>query len=780
MDQLIGKNKVKINYGLFGLCLVFFMLLTNGCSPTRHVPEGDYLLRNNKVILEEETEHEMSKRALTPLVRQRPNKKIVGLRFHLWLYNLSGDEERKINQWLRDMGEKPVVYDPLMVERARQSMSNYLINRGYRNAYVQDSVITGNQRATVEYHVYPGTPYYINRLVYNIEDSSIASILLPDTVHSLLQSGMLFDMEVMEEERKRLVSLLKNQGYFLFNRDHVYYEADTTEASHQANLTLGIRLFQQEEDGDLLSRNHPVFKVDQIFAISGYEPNRFLVERQAFFRDFDTLYKHGLHHVYKNQMSVKPRTIRKALKIEEESLYSQYITDKSYRNLVNLKAFRLVNIKYIQPRLDPQNDTGYLDCHVLLNTAIPQSYSLDIEGTNYQGNLGFASNFIYNHKNLFRGAESFGIKLRGAVEALQETEETGIDNTIELGGDVSLSTPKLILPLRMERFVTKYDPRTSFVLGYNYQQRPDYTRTISNARIGYDWQRDKVVHFFLNPMEFDLVRLPESYQTDRFREEIQGTYLSNSFNDHLIVSSRFFFTVNRPARSQENNRIYLRYSLETGGNFLNLWHDVSQTQIMDNSYRIFGVEYTQYMKSDVDFRKYFSLNNTDQLAARLFLGVAVPYGNSEALPFEKKYFAGGANSLRAWQVRTLGPGSSRSDTLTRFPNSFGDMRIEANLEYRFQLFWLLEGALFADVGNIWSLTETDDQEAQFRFEDFYKELALSVGAGIRFDFSFFVLRFDYALKTRDPVLPEGQRSVWQSKGLRAEDGNLIFSIGYPF
>ncbi len=770
--------KSKIKYWQYFLVVIFILLLTS-CRTTKHVPEGEYLLKKNKISLDTNLQ-DISKRDLMSFIRQKPNKKIAGLKFHLWLYNLSGkDETKKINKWLRNIGEEPVLYDPFMAERARQAITNHMINRGYRHVEVEDSLKVRREKATVKYMVSPGIPYYIQHFRYDIADSAIALIILSDTSNSLVKEGTLFDIEKMEKERQRITNQLKNKGYHLFNKNDIYYEADTIGLSYRVNLTLNIRLFPFEGEDGVIERNHPVFKIKNIYIISGYNPNQYLVEKQSFFEDFDTLYRDGIHYVYKDEMKVKPATLRNSLRVHEEQIFSLSETDRTYRNLLNLRTFKLINIKYIETHLEQEKDTGYIDCHVLLNTAVPQSYSIDIEGTNYQGNLGFGSNLVYNHKNLLRGAESFSIKLRGAVEALSDPDEAGIENTVELGGDIRLSTPKLILPFKMERFVIKYNPSTSFILGYNYQQRPDYTRTIANAQIGYHWRKQNTWNYFFHPFEFDLIRLPDSEQTNRFREEVKGTYLANSFNDHLVLGSRYFFTYNRQGEASQNS-FYLRYSIETGGNVMNLWHRFSEEEKIEGSYRLFDVEYTQYVKTDIDFRNYYSLNNADILASRLFIGVAYPYQNAKALPFEKKYFAGGANSLRAWQIRTLGPGSSLTDTITRFPNSFGDLRLEANIEYRFQLFWLLEAALFCDVGNIWSLTEGEDEQAQFNYDDFYKELAVGVGVGIRFDFSFFVLRFDYGVKARDPALQEDQRWILREKGVGIKNANFIFNIGYPF
>jgi outer membrane protein assembly factor BamA len=416
-----------------------------------------------------------------------------------------------------------------------------------------------------------------------------------------------------------------------------------------------------------------------------------------------------------------------------------------------------------------------------------QSTSFDVEGTNTSGNLGVAGNINYQHRNLFSGAEILQINLRGAIERVANSESDYF-NTRELGIESSITIPKLLGPGSFIRSFKAVQPKTVFTLGYNFQRRPEYTRTISNIKFGYDWMTTETFRQTLNLLDFNMVNL---YRFDPdFIEKIKDLYIKSSFTDHLILATNYSFTYNNQSLNQGQGYNYVRFNIESAGNILSLLSSLAnrpKEESVDTLglgttkyYQIFNTRFAQYVKSDIEFRHGYSFDKYNTLVTRAFLGIGVPYGNFDILPFEKKYFTGGANGIRAWQVRSLGPGTYKAPE-GAYPNQSSDIKFEANLEYRFRLIDFIEGALFFDVGNIWAINKKDNREgALFEFDKFYKQLAFGTGTGLRFDFNYFIFRLDLGLKLREPADRFGDGWIIGNRPVNKDDLNFSFAIGYPF
>ena len=348
--------------------------------------------------------------------------------------------------------------------------------------------------------------------------------------------------------------------------------------------------------------------------------------------------------------------------------------------------------------------------------------------------------------------------------------------------------PKLLGPGRFINSFEKYLPKTVFNVGFNYQRRPEYTRTISNLTFGYDWKRNQDVRVLWNIMDLNLVRL---YEFDEaFINSIEDLYIKSSFTDHFIMAMNYSLIYNNQRLNSAKNYTYARFNIETAGNLLYGISEISGStkyQLQDSItgetyefYKVLNTPYAQYIKADIEFRKAIQLDRYNSIVGRAFAGAGVPYGNSSVMPFEKQYFSGGANGIRAWQVRALGPGTYKPDTLS-YPNQSADIKIEFNLEYRFHLLGSMEGALFLDVGNIWAITKSDNRPgALFKFNEFYKQFAVGTGTGLRFDLNYFILRTDVGMKLRDPSIVSGSKWIIGNRSLKGEDFAFSFAIGYPF
>jgi outer membrane protein assembly factor BamA len=475
-------------------------------------------------------------------------------------------------------------------------------------------------------------------------------------------------------------------------------------------------------------------------------------------------------------------------KLNRSDIYNLANAENTFDAFNRLRQFRFINIYFQESR--SRSDSAMLNCNIDLSPLSKQSTSFDLEGTNTSGNFGVAGNLNYLHRNLFHGAEILNLSLKGAMERQQAVmKNQSLDfNTREMGVEATLSVPKLIGPGSLLPSFGNNLPKTQITLGYNYQSRPDYTRTISSMKLGYEWKTSEYKQHNWNLFDFNLVNL-SSFDSG-FINSIYDLYIKGSFTDHLILAANYTYVYNsQPVRTRENYS-FLRFSIESAGNILKVLSAITGAQkkvVQDTTglkpqsyYELFKTRYAQYLKGDIELRKGHWLNKYNSVVGRLFLGIGLPYGNFDVLPFEKKYFTGGANGIRAWQVRSLGPGTY-SAPKGSYPNQSGDIKLEGNLEYRYKLIKFLDGAFFLDIGNVWAINEKDNRKgAQFKPGEFYKQLAIGTGTGFRFDFDYFVFRLDLGMKVRDPAQTEKSRWILGTRPLKTSDFNFSFAIGYPF
>ena len=457
-------------------------------------------------------------------------------------------------------------------------------------------------------------------------------------------------------------------------------------------------------------------------------------------------------------------------------------TDQTQSHLLGLKTFRLVNVFYTEvPALGYRaGEELELDCNIQLTLLRQQSYKVEVEGTHSDG-LGGALNLVYQHKNLFRGAELFNLKLKGAYETLSQDS---IMHSVEYGAETSLRFPKFLLPfIKTEGFIKKYNPTTTLLAAYNYQKLPFYTREMANATFGYNWNGNTYTTHIVNPLQLNIVKLDTIDPV--FRAIIESSsYLAYSYRNVTILGSSYSYIFNNQSIRKSRDFWFIRFNAETSGNMLRLISNIAGLKKTEGSYRLFRQPFAQYFRADIDLRYNLIINDVSSMVYRGFVGAGIPYGNSQAVPFEKQYFGGGANGIRAWQVRTLGPGSFVPDRNT-FQNQTGDIKLETNIEYRFKLFWVLESALFLDAGNIWSFNDNSQIGSQFRFKNVLNDLAVGTGFGLRFDLDFVLIRGDFGIKLRDPSLPSGSRWItdWSEYKAKTEGGRIftfVVGIGYPF
>ncbi len=748
------------------------------------MPENKYLISKVDVNIDNPN---LSKETAKSYIKQKENYKILGfLKFHLFLYDLSS--KKKTGGWLKRIGEPPRIYDEALSQRSEEQLKQYAYSRGYFRARVDSKVDFNEKRrkAKVSYTLNSGEQYSIRRINYMISDSTIEQIYFNGPEKRELKTGDPFDLEMLEKQRSEIVNLFRNKGYYYFSNDDVKFLADTSSYSRQVILDLLI-----DPIGKTGLDSTKIFQPFYLnkFYYSILPGNAAVVATRDSSDIFSDTLKWDNSVLYENQeVKYPPSLFDRSKQMKKGDLYNNTSVENTFMAFNRLRQFRFVDIQFSEAKA--RNDSNLLDCYIRLAPLNKQSTSFDIEGTNTSGNFGVAGNLTYQDRNLFRGAEVFEVNLRGAIERLQRLNGNIPDyfSTRELGVESSIMIPNLLGPGKYIHNFERFLPKTVITLGYNYQKRPEYTRTISNLKFGYDWKSTEDLRNIWNLFDYNKVRIFE--YNPAFLDSIKDLYIKSSFTDHLILAMNYSLIYNNQRVNTLKNYTYIRFNIESSGNLL--WAlakllNSNKIQLIDSLgsvtdeyYDILKTRFAQYIKSDVEFRHGYKIDEYNSVVTRAFFGIGIPYGNFDVLPFEKQYFTGGANGIRAWPVRSLGPGTYKASPQD-YPNQTADIKLEANAEYRFKLTKFLEGALFLDAGNIWSINKRDNRQgALFHFNTFYKQIALGTGTGLRFDFSYFIFRLDLGMKLRDPSQPQNAGWIIGERPYKGNDFNLNFAIGYPF
>lgn len=785
--------------------LIVLLFSATSCRITKSVPEGEYLLDEISLTVEtQEKNPEIKKGKLKNYVKQKPNRRVFVLfRLHLRMYNLARkDKDKAMDRFFRRLGEAPVILDTLKTYQTVENLEKHINNKGYYNAVVSEVTRRHKNKASVSFHVNTGKPHKIQEVNHIIEDSLVRKIVLNDIENSLLTKGSIFDMDLLRKERARIERVLKEEGYFDFSQEFITFTADTSMENKGVELDLIIRnRFTRTPFGDKISKPYLKYSINNIYIHTAYDPvSTYKLEEQGL---LDTVLYDEQNFIFHSSPGIKLKTISDASLIIPGEIYSESSVQKTRDNLNSLRLYRAVNV-FFRPDEDSENQfdnflsfndesennqepMGLLNCHIQLTPHTLQSYQLDLVGTNTASDVGIEGNLSYQHKNIFNGAEVLDTKFRAMVEFL--SGENIFTNSLELGGSIGLNFPRFLGPFTGHGLIKRYSPRTHLSLSYNYQHRPDYTRTIAGTTIGYRWRSQNLFAHTFTPAEVNVINI---FSIDEnFLDRIANTYLANSYKNQVVTTTGYSIIFNNQAVQKRDN-IVIRANAEVSGNVLTGLYSMFGEKADDGTYQIFNTSFSQYVKSDINFVYNQKIDEDNRLVYRLFAGAGLPYGNSKALPFEKRFFSGGSTGVRAWHARGLGPGSFVEEQLI-FPNQTADIKLEANIEYRFPLFWLLESTLFLDAGNIWAITSADERPgAVFNLKTFYKQIALGTGTGLRLNLGFITIRFDLGMKLYDPGirLPSEDNPTqeivnhhwlpFNKKYTFREDFVFHFGIGYPF
>jgi len=824
---------------------LFFLvtaLLMGSCARLRNVPKGQAFLRRNELeVHDKPDEYTFSDDDLLAIAKPEPNRRILWFRFNHTVYLLvnkrklaEGEAKMKVkcevkNErrakkrkppkecktwrmfWAYTVGEPTILVDSARIERSSEQISIHLQKRGFFNAKVEPEFQynKSGDKCKVIYNVYPEKPFIIDSIRYAIDDSEMNASFPQVQRQLVLDTGMVFNIDKLNEERDIITHFYNNRGYYDFNREYISYDVVKTPGSHRIVLVMRIQNPRELVAGSkdtYIAVPHKKYYIGKIYLDSNFDlsnPNKL---------HNDTLAFEGLNIFDDSTATVSKYLLSCIQGYNQDELYQKNKIDKTYKRYSQLGVFRSTTIMLV-PRKDSLNpNVNRLDTYIRATPEKRQGFSIDPHITNRAGNMGIYANPGYLNKNLFHGAERLEARMIIGMEAsqtlVQTTDADGSGqikrsfglNTFEIGPEITLRLPRL-WPLGCDFTSRSSDPQTAITALFNYQKRPDYERTLSQFRYAYSFieNPDKVTRINIDLIEFSIISIDKSPAFQAFLDRLNDSFLANSYQNHLILSfATPTLTWNTQKAKYQRKYFYSRTQLGGAGNLLNgIMQMTSAPRDELGSYELTGIRYAQYYRGEQDFRYYLNVNQKNAFVWRAYGGIGVPRKNLSTLPFEKSFFSGGSNGMRAWQARTLGPGSSRDTLAVQTFNNIGEIKLEGNFEYRFKMTQMLNWALFVDAGNIWLLNPDPIRPgADFSAKRFASEIAISGGLGLRLDFDIFLVRFDFGLKLKDPAKVPGERWIGQPKDeyltyLRRFDSditrvplasNVVFNlgIGFPF
>lgn len=755
------------------------------CSSTKHVPQGKLLLDKVKINVTD-PHRDVETNQLANYLRQNANHRVLGgLKLQLAFYNISGKDSTKwFNRWIQRVGTPPVIYDSTLTEASAEQLHTALSNRGFMNNTVTYRVDADSvkRKASVNYDITLGEPYYIRSIDYDIPDESLREIILADTSRFNVHSGDLLNFNHLDEWRQGITENLRNHGYYAFNKEYITFIADTAADSRAVDLTLNSRDPYRNDHMPYYTEHEPFYVRDVVY-VTDYDP---VAMHDGLWGADTVTMSSGVKVIEGSERYLRPDVLDECNHIEPGQLYNAEAITRTYRALGRLNILKQINID-VRP-LGKVDGVLMVDTYVLLQPDKSQTVSVSLEGTNSEGDLGFGVGLDYEHRNIFKGSEVLSAKAKVSYESISGNIGGLINNNYsEYSTELGIRFPKFMAPFLKRSFKRKIQASTLFTVNFDYQARPEYTRIIAGGAWRYQWsERSRRLAHTLTLVDLSVISVPKF--NDEFFDRITNPLLRYSYQDHLIMRMGYnFYRTNKAEMNVlqmgrfQRDVFTIRANAEMAGNVLyGLSHLTKQKADADGSYKALGIRYSQYFKADADYSMTHYFDNRQSIAFHVGAGVAVPYGNSDVLPFEKRFYSGGANSVRGWGVRTLGPGSYNSNnSLSNFIYQCGDIRFDVNLEYRAKLFWVVELGLFLDAGNIWTIKDYEDQPGGvFKFNKFYEQIAAAYGAGIRLDFKYFLVRVDMGMKAHNPASGQEHWPLLHPRFKR--DSEFHFSVGYPF
>ena len=762
---------------LRGLYILMCILLAS-CSVSKFIPEGERMLNDVDIISYNKDNWALQARSY---IRQNPNSKWFGIaKVPLHIYSLSGRDSTKwINRALQKIGEAPVIYDSRQAEITRANIETMLRNEGYLHATVDfEPKAVKKNRVDAVYYLHERNRYKIVGVTREFEDTLIAQHVLADTVNSLIKPGTPFRLNALNSERERITRMLKDIGYYRFQKEFITFVADTAHHSTDINIKMKVAAFRVNVQDAPSPHKQYHFGDVSIVSDAGLrlDDNELKLCDTAFVGEYNLLYRDDLF--------LRPTVLSNQTYISPGELYSQSKVDRTYNSFSQLSALRYTTLRMRENTL---NDS-LLDCYIMFERRKRRSVSFEVEGTNTAGDLGAACSFTFSDRNLFKGSEVLSLRVFGAYEAISGLSGYIKDSYFEYGSELSLRIPGGIISSMVPADKRLLKSATQFALKFNSQERPEFERQLLSASWSYLWSKKESSQHKLDLLDVSYIYVP--WISDTFKKEYldsisnRNSILKYNYENLLITKLGYSFSYNSLAGKSgfQRSAFSIRTNIESSGNVLTGMNTLlGMNKNSNNQYTFMDIAYAQYVKGDVDVTARVNFDSKNSLVLHTAIGIAYPYGNSTILPFEKRYFSGGANSMRGWTVRGLGPGSFKNrNSNIDFINQSGDMKLDMNIELRSHLFWQIHSALFVDAGNIWTIRSYKEQPGgQFNVKTFYKDIALSYGMGLRFELDFFVFRLDCGMKAVDPAYSGRDKYPLLNPNF-SRDFALHFAVGYPF
>lgn len=788
MARRNNPRTMRIFHGTPALYVVAIAIaaLLCGCSSEKFLGEGQTVLSSIKVV---SSDKEINAKNYDRYIAQHPNSKWFGLvKVPLGIYCVAGKDTSR-HHTLHRLGEAPVVYDSAMTQSSLSELRNAMASLGYLHASAEMREQHKAYKTKVEYTLHPGQRYFIDEIKWDIENELFSNIIRKDSAASLLYIGMPCDMNKLSEERDRIVKLLQDNGYFNVNRDFVSFTADTTTLSRNVSLNVRVSYASGARDSIKAYTQYHIGRVNFFYDINEDSVKNGTLGKGTTIDDGNG----GVIHTYGHSI-LRNKTVLRNVYFRSGDIYKQSSIQNTYRRLASLAPGDFASVRLSEADSTRTGKKDELDANIFFNTRDINSVGFEVEGTNMAGDLGVAAALSFENRNVFHGAETFDIKLRGAYEALNGLKGyNNKENYVELSVEANLKMPLLVRPFSHHRRMASVLNSELSVL-YNTQDRPEFHRRTLAAGIRYSWNswQNKMQHR-LDLISLNYVFMP--WISDKFRHDYlenntsRNSVLRYSYEDLFIMRSAYNFVFNSKGNSSlrpidySSNSYRIRLGVETAGNLFYLFSKLfNGSKNEDGHYKLFNVAFAQYAKLDFDIVKNLVIDERNAIALHADLGLAIPYGNASVVPYEKRYFSGGANSVRGWSVRGLGPGTySGKDGKVDFINQTGNIKFDANAEYRTFLFWKLHGAVFVDCGNIWTTRDYPDQPGgKFKFDSFWKQLAAAYGVGLRLNLDYFVLRFDGGMKAVTPHYHDTKSHFPIIHPNFSRDFTFHFAVGLPF
>ncbi len=782
-------------------------VLMQSCSVTRRIPDGEYFLQ--KVTIDEDKQTPKQERIsadqMKKYVRQSPTKRFLGTNLYVWLYNLANPEkDNGWNRFKRRIGKAPVIFDEALTHTSAGNLKIYADSRGYYSSDVTYDVDTVRRpkRAYVTFRLTQGEPYRISSLSYDFRDKPLGKIISADTAASLIHVGGILDITTLDNERTRIATYLKERGYYNFSVNNIEYMVDTLAGKRTAKVTMVVKqtITGYNDSGEPLMNDNVRYRIGEINLFPNYEPT-VAVNDPNYLSRLDTLDYEGLRIISADKLNVRKGVLRSIIPLHTGDIFDSKQVERTYQDIMSMGYFKSVRIAFAVPRganttTDSLSTTNgelprtepssqnLLQCNILCTPALKQSFRVELEGSATSSFYGVSATVGYQHRNIFRGAEALDISGTVGYEYMK-TPKANKRHAIEFGITAGLSFPNLLLPMRTTRLKSVNQPKTRLQVSMLYQDRPYYRRTLAGATWSYSWSNNRYSSFTVAPASINVINM--KHIDEAFLESISNPYLRESYKSQLVAGITGSYIFNNQRRNLGGDATLIQFNWETAGNLIQGLESLfSQEEPGTDYYTILGLRYAQYFRVDLSLSHKFMLGDKTAIAARIMGGFGMSYGNGQTVPYDRLFYAGGSNSMRGWTPRTLGPGSQLADEYRDdyvggnyyYPQQMGNIKLEANIEFRFPIWGKFFGATFLDAGNVWYMKGTDpDPNGIFHIRDFYKQLGFNTGLGVRLDIKFAVLRLDWGLQLHNPNRPEGERWIhdFKWKGMA-----LNFGVGYPF